>query len=156
MASAPALTPDVARRLRDINRNFYAKWNDRRAVWEIHDRTASGSDYIVVFATLAGGSLVPITGDREPHCDVYTHLRRGQWLRNLRDRQFRDHLRKLNLADEERQAAIEQYDRDSTRQFGLEAYRAFNMFAREQGYDSGKVKIPTIQGADITHSGVSI
>jgi hypothetical protein len=62
----------------------------------------------------------------------------------------------MDYADEKRREANEAHEEDENRQFGKDAYRAFNMFARDHGWDSGKVKVPTIQGADITPSGVSI
>ena len=157
MAFAPALLPSVERRLKDINPKYRAVWNSRREVWEIRDRTSAGANYIVTFARQSFGTLVPITRDKELQIDLYEYLRRGEWFRRMANRDFRYHLDKFECADETRQELIDRHEQDMNKQFGREAYRAFNMWARDMGYDQGKVKIPTIQpGVDILSSGAVV
>ena len=155
MAFAPVLHPTFKRRLKDINPKYRAVWNGRREVWEIWDTSPAGANYIVVFARPLCGTYVPITTNKEPDIDLFTYLKRGEWLKNKTRADFMRYLWDCHYADEERQELIEKQDEYTNRCIAEEAHRTFQMFARHQGYDvSGKAKIPVAQGVDITPNGV--
>lgn len=134
------VTHDVARRLREIDPYFVAKFNVKRQLFEIWRELPNHKPDLLMIVKNNDGSFRPIDNR------TYSHLRYVVWfnqdtMRNLRKAIWDDTLRKRAAREAEDQFY---FDR------ALEDRRVMQMASRELGYTSGKSRIPTIQaGMDI-------
>jgi hypothetical protein len=80
---------------------------------------------------------------------IVKSLQRAMWLQ-YDPKKWRQHMNDDDDRQAAAQARIDRAEEDFNLQVGKDAYRPMQMMARDLGFDSGKNKIPTIQGADIT------
>ena len=142
MSCAPGIPYDIERKIHAIHRSWRVKWNPKIDHWEIWGRTPSGMHYIIDRLQYKNGSYMPLD------MRIVKTLERAMWLQKDPAR-WKRYMHKDDDRMEARQQRFERDEEDFNLQVGKDAYRPMQMLAREMGYDSGKTKIPTIQGADL-------
>jgi hypothetical protein len=143
MSCAPMIPYGMERAIRKIHPSWRIKWNAKVDRWEIWGRTPYGKEYIVMIVQNNDGSY------RNLDARTVLSLKRAMWLQ-YDPRKWKDFLMDEWNADEYARLRKDAAEEDAHLQIAKEAYRPFQMMARDMGFDSGKVKIPTIQGADIS------
>lgn len=135
-----AVTHDVARRLREIDPYFVAKFNTKRQLFEIWRELPNHPPNLLMSVKNDDGSFRPI--DQR----TYAHLRWVVWF----NQDTRRNLRKLAWDEVLKKRKASENEDDFYYNRALEDRRVMQMASRELGYTSGKPRIPTIQaGVDI-------
>ena len=143
MGCAPSIPYDIDRAIRKIHRSWFTKWNTKINRWEIWGRTPLGMYYMVDRVQERNGAFRPLDAR------IVKSLQRAMWLQ-YDPKKWRQHMNDDDDRQAAAQARIDRAEEDFNLQVGKDAYRPMQMMARDLGFDSGKNKIPTIQGADIT------
>lgn len=142
MSCAPGIPSHISKAIKDIHRSWRIQWNPKIDRWEIWGRTPLGQHYMVDRLQYKNGAYRPL--DRR----IINQLRWAMWIQKDPAR-WRRYLHADDARMEAREQRIEKDENDLSLQVGKDMYRPMQMLARHLGYDSGKTKIPTIQGADI-------
>lgn len=134
-----AVTHDVARRLREIDPYFVAKFNDKRQLFEIWRELPNHPPNLLMTVKNDDGSFRPVDNR------TYRHLRWVVWF----NQDTRRNMKKLAWEDVLKKRKAREDEDDFYYHKALEDRRVIQMASRELGYTSGKSKIPTVQGVDI-------
>jgi len=136
MGIAPGLNSDTARRLRELNPHFVARWNRVFNRWDIWYESSGKRPYIVTSVCDDTGGYLPINGL------VYSHLRKTLWL----NQEIMRNLRQRERLDKQARETADLREQNTIRDSVADNRRAFQMLARERGDVSGKSKIPYSPG----------
>jgi len=135
----PSIPDGFKRRLREIKQSYGVRFNRKVGHWEITDKTKYGREYVLTSVCNDNGTYRPLCGG------LIDEIKRILWKNTQLRKMLLEGIEqgKRNEASRERQFSDDSY------QLGKDLYRPMQMMARDLGYDSGKSRIPTIQGADL-------
>jgi len=137
MGLSRGMTYDAARRLKEIDDHLFFEWSSKNDCWFVKYKRIGFPAYVVMAVVNDNYTFRPIDNR------LFNHLR---WLYYI-NRNITRHLTDQINREEYEEKQKERFEDDMYKQMALqEMRRPMQMFERDVGISSGKVKLPYAPG----------